>query len=383
MTSILDYGTLKFIWWIIVCVLFVGFAIMDGQDMGVGSLLPFIGRTDEERRVIINSVASHWEGNQVWLILAGGAIFAAFPLIYATSFSAFYWAMLLALWALFLRPVGFDYRSKIKNPLWRKSWDWGIFIGSFIPPIVFGIAIGNLLQGIPFYFNGQMLSFYTGSFLELLNPFALLCGAIGVMILIFHGGIYLMLRTVDEIYYRTYTVIKIIGILILILFSVSGLLIAYYIDGYKIISGINISDLSIPLNKQVIKDSGLWLSNYHTYPWLIVIPILAYIGILCAIYFGKYQHTLVAFIFSSIGTASIILTVAVSMFPFILPSSYGKYNSSLTVWDSTSSQFTLCIMLIATVIFMPIVLTYTRWAYGVLGGKITTSYIKENDKNLY
>ena len=174
----LDYPTLKIIWWLLVGVLLIGFAIMDGHDMGVGTLLPFVGKTDDERRVVINSVGMHWEGNQVWFITGGGAIFAAWPLIYATAFSGFYWAMMAALWALFFRPVGFKYRSLLKDAQWRRSWDWGLFVGGFVPPVIFGVAFGNLLQGVPFQFNELLMVNYTGSFWQLLNPFALLAGIV-------------------------------------------------------------------------------------------------------------------------------------------------------------------------------------------------------------
>jgi cytochrome d ubiquinol oxidase subunit II len=190
-----DYETLKVIWWLLVGVLLIGFAIMDGHDMGVGTLLPFAGRSDVERRVIINTVGPHWDGNQVWFITAGGAIFAAWPLVYATAFSGFYWAMLAVLWALFFRPVGFDYRSKIASPLWRTTWDWGLFVGGFVPPVIFGVAFGNLLQGVPFHFDSNLMSYYTGTFWGLLNPFALLCGVVSSAMITFHGAIYLMHRT--------------------------------------------------------------------------------------------------------------------------------------------------------------------------------------------
>ena len=191
----LDYPTLKIIWWLLIGVLLIGFAVMDGHDMGVATLLPFAGRDDEERRVIINTVGPHWDGNQVWFITGGGAIFAAWPLVYATAFSGFYWAMLLVLWALFLRPVGFDYRSKIDHPAWRSAWDWGLFVGGFVPPLVFGVAFGNLLQGVPFGFDERMLSTYTGSFWALFNPFALLCGLVSSAMVTFHGAVYLSHRT--------------------------------------------------------------------------------------------------------------------------------------------------------------------------------------------
>jgi len=198
----LDYTTLKIIWWLLVGVLLVGFAIMDGHDMGVGTLLPFVGKGDVERRVVINTVGPHWDGNQVWFITGGGAIFAAWPLVYATAFSGFYWAMLAVLWALFFRPVGFDYRSKIDNPTWRNVWDWGLFIGGFVPPLIFGVAFGNLFQGVPFHFDNNLVPYYEGSFWALLNPFALLCGVVSSAMITAHGAIYLMHRTEGDIQAR-------------------------------------------------------------------------------------------------------------------------------------------------------------------------------------
>ena len=181
--NLFDYATLKWIWWLFIGALLIGFAIMDGHDMGIGTLLPFVAKTDEERRIVINSVGVHWEGNQTWLITGAGAIFAAWPMVYATAFSGFYWAMLAVLWAMFFRPVGFKYRSMIQNETWRKTWDWCLFIGSFVPALLFGVALGNVIQGVPFHFDDTMRSFYTGSFWALLNPFALLCGAVSVAML--------------------------------------------------------------------------------------------------------------------------------------------------------------------------------------------------------
>ncbi|MFZ2295067.1 MAG: cytochrome d ubiquinol oxidase subunit II, partial [Polaromonas sp.] len=198
----LDYPTLKIIWWLLIGVLLIGFAIMDGHDMGVGTLLPFVGRNDVERRVVINTVSAHWEGNQVWFITGGGAIFAAWPLVYAAAFSGFYWAMLVVLWALFFRPVGFDYRSKVHNATWRSMWDWGLFVGGAVPPLIFGVAFGNLLQGVPFHFDAYLVSTYTGSFWQLLNPFALLAGVVSSAMITLHGGAYLAHRTEGAIQAR-------------------------------------------------------------------------------------------------------------------------------------------------------------------------------------
>ena len=199
----IDYEVLRFIWWLLVGVLLIGFAVTDGFDMGVGMLTRFLGRNDTERRIMINSIAPHWDGNQVWLITAGGALFAAWPMVYAAAFSGFYVAMILVLASLFFRPVGFDYRSKIEETRWRNMWDWGIFIGSFVPPLVIGVAFGNLLQGVPFNVDEYLRLYYTGNFFQLLNPFGLLAGVVSVGMIITQGATYLQMRTVGELHLRT------------------------------------------------------------------------------------------------------------------------------------------------------------------------------------
>ncbi len=187
--TLIDYETLRVIWWGLLGVLLIGFAVTDGFDLGTGTLLPFVAKTDTERRVVINAVGPVWEGNQVWLIVGGGAIFAAWPPLYAVSFSGFYLAMFAVVFALILRPVAFKYRSKRENPAWRTSWDWALFIGGFVPALIFGVAVGNVLQGVPFRLENDLRIFYEGTTLfELLNPFALLCGLLSVAMLIMHGA---------------------------------------------------------------------------------------------------------------------------------------------------------------------------------------------------
>ena len=378
---IIDYPTLKLIWWLLVGVLLIGFAIMDGHDMGVGTLLPFVGKNDVERRVIINTVGPHWDGNQVWFVTGGGAIFAAWPLVYATAFSGFYWAMLAVLWALFFRPVGFDYRSKIDNPSWRSTWDWGLFVGGAVPPLIFGVAFGNLLQGVPFHFDNNLMSYYTGSFWGLLNPFALLCGVVSTAMITFHGAIYLMHRTEGDIHRRSRVAVMLFGALLLIGFSVAGVWLQW-IPGYAINSVIDPAALPDPLAKQVVREAGAWMHNYQTQPATLAVPILAYLGIIAALLLAAKGRTLAAFVASSIGIAGVIGTAGVSMFPFILPSSTAP-NASLTVWDSVSSHLTLTIMFFATLIFMPIIIAYTNWAYKVMSGKVTAAYVRENSHSAY
>ena len=378
----LDYPSLKIIWWLLVGVLLVGFAIMDGHDMGVGTLLPFVGRDDVERRVVINTVGPHWDGNQVWFITGGGAIFAAWPLVYATAFSGFYWAMLAVLWALFFRPVGFDYRSKIDNPTWRNTWDWGLFVGGAVPPLIFGVAFGNLFLGVPFQFADNLMSTYTGTFWALLNPFALLCGVVSTTMITFHGAIYLMHRTDGAVYARSRTAMMLFGGLLLLTFSLAGLWLWQGIDGYAITSAVNPESLPNPLDKTVVRQTGAWLANYERYPATMALPAIAYAGILIAMLLAAQGATLAAFVASSLAILGIIGTAGASLFPFIMPSSSDP-RASLTVWDSVSSQLTLNIMLWATVIFMPIIIAYTSWAYKVMAGKVTAAYIRENEHAAY
>jgi cytochrome d ubiquinol oxidase subunit II len=377
-----DYPTLKLIWWLLVGVLLIGFAIMDGHDMGVGTLLPFVGKDDVERRVVINTVGPHWDGNQVWFITGGGAIFAAWPLVYATAFSGFYWAMLAVLWALFFRPVGFDYRSKIANPTWRKTWDWGLFVGGAVPPLIFGVAFGNLFQGVPFSFADNLMSTYTGSFWGLLNPFALLCGVVSTAMITFHGAVYLMHRTEDEVYRRTQIAMLIFGSLLLLTFSAAGIWLWQGIDGYAIVSAVDPNALPNPLDKQVIRQPGAWLANYDKVPATMALPALAYAGTLAAMLLAVNGATLAAFVASSMAIVGVIGTAGVSLFPFVMPSST-DLRSGLTVWDSVSSELTLNIMLWATLIFMPLIIVYTSWAYKVMAGKVTAAYIRENDHAAY
>ncbi|MEE7624623.1 cytochrome d ubiquinol oxidase subunit II [Methylobacter sp. Wu8] len=378
---IFDYETLRLIWWALLGALLIGFAITDGFDLGVAVLLPFLGKNDTERRVIINSIGATWEGNQIWLVTGGGALFAAWPLAYSVAFSGFYFALLLTLFALFLRPIGFDYRSKLPSPKWRSNWDIALFVGGLVPALIFGVAFGNLLQGVPFHFDNDMRIFYTGSFWALLNPFALAAGVVSLSMLVMHGAVYLQLKTEGDINRRSKTVVTVAAIITLAIFAVAGLWVAN-IDGYHITSEIIPNAPSNPLAKIVSKEPGLWLDNYAHCPMLWVIPALAFIAGAATIVLSKADRTGLAFISSSLTLASVILTAGVSMFPFLIPSS-SALNSSLTVWDASSSLTTLKIMFGVTVIFLPIVVAYTTWVFRVLRGKITLEHIQQNDHTAY
>ncbi|MFP4062986.1 MAG: cytochrome d ubiquinol oxidase subunit II [Halochromatium sp.] len=379
---IIDYEVLKLIWWLLVGVLFIGFAVTDGMDMGVGTLLPFLGKDDDERRVIINTVGPHWDGNQVWLITAGGAIFAAWPLVYATAFSGFYFAMLLALFALFFRPVGFDYRSKIQDKRWRNAWDWGLFVGGAVPALVFGIAFGNLLQGVPFHLDELLRPYYTGNFFGLLNPFALLTGLISLGMLTMHGAIWLQLRTGEPIASRAKHWARIVGLATIAGFALAGLDLILFVDGFKVVSMPPLDAISNPLTKEVVVDPYGWLTNYWRYPWTLLFPILGFAGLGYAVSLSMRDRAGLGLIMSGLGITGIIMTAGAAMFPFIMPSSSDP-NSSLIAWDATSSHLTLTVMFWAAVIFIPLILMYTTWTYAKMWRRVTVEEIRAQDNSAY
>ncbi|MGF6644465.1 cytochrome d ubiquinol oxidase subunit II [Paraburkholderia sp. GAS82] len=378
----MDYATLKVIWWVLIGVLLIGFAVTDGFDMGTAILLPFIAKTDSERRIVVNTVGATWEGNQVWFITAGGAMFAAWPLVYAASFSGFYFAMLLVLFSLFFRPVGFDYRSKREDPRWRSAWDWALFIGGFVPALVIGVAFGNLLQGVPFAFDTDLRVTYHGSFFALLNPFAVLCGLVSVSMLAAHGAAFVKMKTDDVIARRASVALRIASLAAVALFLLAGVLVATLIGGYQIVDAAPFDTVANPLLKSVIGAPGLWLTNYSTYPWMVAAPVIGVVGGVLALLLAKSRFEKSVFICTGLMIVGVILTAGFSMFPFIMPSSLDG-RSSLTVWDSTSSQMTLQIMLIAVIIFLPIILIYTSWVYRVMRGKVTAAALDENRHSMY
>lgn len=378
----IDYYTLKLIWWLFVGVLLIGFALLGGFDLGVGTLLPFVGRTDAQRRVVLNAIGPTWEGNQVWFITAGGALFAAWPIVYATAFSGFYWALLLVLFALFFRPVGFEYRSKVEDPRWRSAWDWGLFVGGSVPALVFGVAFGNLLQGVPFHFDAFLRSYYTGSFWGLLNPFALLAGVVSLTMLVFHGAIYLQMRTEGDIQARARQSATWFGLLFLVTFGLAGVWQAYGVEGFRIVTMPDPGSTLTPLDKTVEVAQGAWLTNFSRYPWMMAAPAAVFLGGALAVLLSRANRPGLGFVCSGTALAGVILTAGFAMFPFIMPSS-SHPNNSLTAFDATSSHRTLMLMFGVVVVFLPIVLAYTGWVYRVLRGKSTEEKIRANTHSAY
>ena len=377
-----DFETLRIVWWALLIFLICGFTVMDGFDLGIGMLLPFLGKTDDERRVMLNTVGPTWEGNQTWLVTLGGISFGAWSLVYATFFSGLYTGMLVLLFGLFLRPVGFDYRSKLANQRWRSAWDWALFAGGTVPAVVLSLAAGNLIIGLPFQIDSELRSTYSGSFWDLFQPFALLCVIVGVALLCLHGAVFLHWRTEAALAHRARRVIIWSALIFTISFIVAGVWVAIGLDGYRITSAIDTTTITNLLSKTVTKESGLWLANYSTYPWLLLSPLLAIIGASLVVFLSAKRYNGLAFLTSGVVVICVIVTAAGSMFPFIMPSSTSP-TSSLTVWDASASFYTLQILFFATVLMMPIVMAYTAWVYRVMRGKVTVADIQKNQNVLY
>ncbi|AXK39984.1 cytochrome d ubiquinol oxidase subunit II [Crenobacter cavernae] len=374
-----DYETLKLLWWAIIGVLLIGFAVLDGFDIGAAMLLPFIGHDDTERRLVINAVGPTWEGNQVWLVTAAAALFAAWPLVYAAAFSVLYGALMVVLFGLFLRPVGFDYRSKLADPRWRNGWDWALCVGSAVPALLFGIVFGNLFVGLPFAFDGEMRVRYDGSFFDLLNPFSLYCGVVSVAMLLNHGAVFLAGKTRGELQTRAGFIALWSGFATAALFAAGGAWVAQ-LSGWHLTEIGALGGVLSPLSKTV-STAPDWFGNFRAQPMLAAVPTAGVALPLIASLVAVKGWPRVGLAASGTGVAAIIMTAAAALFPFVLPSSLDA-ASSLTLWDATSSHKTLAIMLGLVAVFMPIILVYTRWVYRVMRGPVTAERL-DTDTHSY
>ena len=372
----IDYETLRLIWWLILGVLLIGFAIMDGFDLGVAALLRVIGHNDEERRVLLETVEPVWEGNQVWFILGGGAVFAAWPFVYAAAFSGLYLAMMLLLAAFIVRPVGFGYRNKLPDPRWRNAWDWVLTVSGLIPMLIFGVAFGNLFLGLPFRLDPTMRMTYEGGFFGLLTPFALVCGFVSIAMLLAHGASYAAFKADESLAERAGRVARIAALAYLVLYLLAGAWLAFGLPGYALVSPFNGGGPSNPLLKQVAVQ-GHWFAGYAAHPVFWLAPLLALAAAIGNVMLISAQRYFTAFLASALVCAGTILSAGFALFPFLMPSSLDP-NSSLTIWDASSSQKTLGIMLVVVIIFLPIVLAYTSWVYRVLRGRVTLEHIRHH-----
>jgi cytochrome bd ubiquinol oxidase subunit II len=373
----LDYETLRVIWWLLLGTLLIGFAVTDGFDLGLGATFRYLGRTDAERRVLLESFEPVWEGNQVWFILGGGAVFAAWPLLYAASFSSLYLAMFLLLVALILRPVGFGFRNHLPDLRWRGAWDWALTIGGAVPSLLFGVAFGNLFIGLPFHLDSLQRPVFTGGFFNLLNPFALLGGVISLSMLILHGATYAAMKVGAPMAGRAQVVGRIASVVFVLAFIGAGMWLGSVIGGYRIIGNLDHGGPSNPVQKTVEIVAGAWLNNFHFWPWMWAAPVGALVAALCAQALLHLRRAGAAFIASAVVQAGTILTAGFALFPFLLPSST-QPNHSLTIWDASSSAKTLLIMLCAVIVLLPIVLIYTAWVFRVFRGRITLETLHEH-----
>lgn len=383
--ELVSYEFLRVVWWLLLGVLLIGFALTDGFDMGVGALIPFVGKTDVERRVAINTVGPVWEGNQVWFILGGGAIFAAWPPLYAVSFSGFYLAMFVVLAALIVRPVAFKYRSKRDSATWRSSWDWALFASGAIPALLFGVAVGNVIQGVPFHFTDDLHTIYEGAwyakFFGLLDPFSILAGVVSLSMLVMHGGAWLTLKAEGPVQARARAIGSVAALVAVAAYVLAGVWMAFGIEGYRIAGDYVTGGPSNPLHFEVER-TATWLTAYSDRPWIVIAPIMGVLGGLLTFLGLRAGRELSTLLFSKMAILGVISSVGLTMFPFIMPSSSDP-RSSLTVWNSSSSHLTLFIMLVVTVIFMPLILAYTAWVYRVLWGKVTEADVSENSHSVY
>jgi cytochrome d ubiquinol oxidase subunit II len=376
-----DYETLKIIWWVLMVTLMLGFALTGGFDLGVATLLPWVGRNDEERRVAIGTIHATWEGNQTWLITFGGALFAAWPLVYAAGFSVLYIALIFTLFALFLRPLGFDYRDKLKSPRWRNNWDWGLFVGGAFPALVFGVAIGNLFLGLPFTFNADMRISYQGGFFGLFSPFGVFCGVLGLAMLALHGAAWIHLRTDDIVQARARRAAIVLGLVVAALFALGGGWMQS-IPGLRIETIGDLNRALPPLAKTVTSAPGAWLDNLHNWSYVWLAPVAGVAGALLATLGAARRSGWTALAGSSLAVTGIILTAGLALFPFVLPSSSSPV-SSLTAWDAVSSKRTLGIMLLVVIVLLPIIALYTAWAYRIMRGTITLAHVRDEDRAVY
>jgi len=328
------YLNLETLWFALIGVMWVGYFFLEGFDFGVGVLLPFLGRDDTDRRVLINTIGPVWDGNEVWLIVAGGATFAAFPEWYATLFSGFYLALFLILAALIFRGVAFEFRGKDRSPKWRAWWDRAIFWGSAIPALLWGVAFANILRGVPIDANHE----WVGSFFDLLNPYALLGGLTSFLLFTLHGGVFLTLRTEGELRDRARSVARMLA-----LPAAAAVLafLAWTFFGIRESNGVKPGGTSLLAIVAVV--AAMWLVRRRVDRW--------------------------AFVATGLSIVLIMATIFMDLYPRVMPSSLGSAND-LTVWNASSAHYTLKVMTIVALIFTPLVLAYQGWTYWVFRKRV-------------
>ncbi|MFV9925007.1 MAG: cytochrome d ubiquinol oxidase subunit II [Francisella endosymbiont of Hyalomma scupense] len=392
---------LQIISWLVVGMLIFLVAATVGFDFGAGILAKFVGKNEYEKRAIINTVGPTWDGSQVWFITAGGAIFAIWPQVYATSFSGLYIAILVVLWGLFLRPPAFEYRKKIDNPKWRNFWDWMLVLGSIIPIVVMGVAVGNLYLGFPISYdntarliygtvtNGEYQSMWI-TLLHLLTPFALLFGIFALNMALMHGSAYAKLRTSGVLRDRFRKITNVTATVYIVLFIIAAIWISF-IPGYQFTPDAGLAHLSDALNHaftagKVTTDYSWYYNFNHKHIWMWFAPILAFVGAIFVIRFNNQDRDGATFLASMASLFGAVLTVGFTLFPFIMVSNIGDYMYSLTVYNASSSQTSLIGILCAAVIILPIIFSYTFFVYKKMwanGRRISAEEVKANSHEMY
>jgi cytochrome d ubiquinol oxidase subunit II len=329
---------LNTIWFILIAILYTGFFVLEGFDFGVGMLLPFLGKEDKERRMVINTIGPHWDGNEVWLLTAGGATFAAFPHWYATMFSGFYLALFLLLLGLIVRGVAFEFRSKREDARWRSTWDWCIFVGSLLPALLLGVAFSNLVRGLPI--NADMM--YTGGFWYLLNPYSLLGGVVSVALFLLHGSIFLSLKSSGVIQERAEAFARKAWLWVTLLFF------AFVAATYA----------STDLLMKLGVNPGL-------------VPLIAALAILLSGVFIRRKNFGIAFTMTALNIIATVSSIFLILFPRVMISTTNP-DYSLTIYNASSSDYTLTVMSIIALIFVPIVLGYQIWSYVAFKRRVTS-----------
>lgn len=388
---IFDYMTLQIIWWVMIGVVLILYATTAGFDFGITLMLPFLRRkarfveNDEERRLLINTIAPTWDGNQTWLVFAGGALFVIWPQVYASTFSGMYALMLFILWSFFLRPPGFDYRSKLPSETWRKAWDWALFISAFFPVLAFGLAVGNLFVGLPIHFDPFTLrSFYSGNFFDLFNSMGVICALASLFMLLMHGAAHANRRTTGDLrayFQRLYVTF---GLSFLLLMTIGGLLLMYRVPGYILVHS-PVDAQNHPLSNVVQLSVGAWYQSFNLHPWKWIGPIVTYVAVILALLTRRKSQGGLSFWLSALAVSGAVATFGAALFPFVIPSSIDPAQS-LTVWNATSTHFTLMGMFYISAVVLLLIFAYKFWGFAAVWQKkkfLTVHDVKQNSHSFY
>ncbi|MCK5888901.1 MAG: cytochrome d ubiquinol oxidase subunit II [Methylococcales bacterium] len=372
---IFDYEMMRVIWWWLLGIPLVGFAIMGGADLGVGLLL-YLGKDNHEKEMIINTTKTTWQSSQLWLILTIITLFSAWPIAYSVAFSSLSFVLIIALCTLFLRPLGFLFQHKLSCEKWQNHWNRAIFLSALLPSFLFGLIIGNLLTGLPFQLDVDMRLVYHGDFFTIFSLFSVVSGLLSTFLFAMQGAAYLQLKTEGDIQRKAQKALFSSALLTLLVFAAAGYW-AIFLEGYHILSLLDTNAPSTPLENLVKKGNGLWLDNYGHYAHLWMLPASTLVTAVLSFCYALLHRPKHAFFYSSLTTAAIILTIGCSMFPFLVPSNL-FLKSSLTIWDASASLNSLTLMFWAAVFLLPLSLLYIRWIFNLLCRKKEDTIVHSN-----